>query len=336
MDRKIFLMSKEVLKKRLGSFPYSTYHKINITRDYDMLLNYIMNNGYTDSDDIDNIEVNESDIDQIVREYLDTKQSTTYKNLSRCCLKVIFNLNNLDFDRSKYPVTNYSESKSIEDKIISYDEFVEELNNLFNESEKLISYMAFRGMLGQEVMNARMAKESDVDFEKGTWKLYDGRVIDLNKEDPLLTKLLHNTINQTEYIPYDKKDKLSRDGLYMPEAYEYNPDCKYLFKTRNHPRSGNGLAPFARVGIETMFARLVGEFGSIFNRNNLKISGFLDEMYREDPTPNWTIRKINAFKKDKFYKVSSINARVFYLQKYFPEVLEMEKIKKESKKSNEE
>ncbi len=319
--KKIFLMPQEILNKNLGAFPYSSYHKKNILKDYEMFLKYLKDNKLCEITDGTIISIDETDIDDIVRGFLETKQSVTYKNLSRCCLRVIFNLHNLEFDRSKYPVTNYDESKDIEDKIITYEEFLNEIDYLFNESEKLISYMAFKGWLGQDVLNARMAKENDIDFEKGIWELYDGRIIDLNKEDPILKKLLKNTINQTEYIPYDKKEKDTEAGLHFPEAYPYNPDSKYIFKTRNHPRSNNGLAPFARVGIETMFARLVHEFGSIFNRNNLKVSGFLSAMYKKDPKPNWTIQKINDFKKETGYKVSSINARVFFLQKYFPEVL---------------
>lgn len=323
-NKKIFLMPEEVLKINLGAFPYSSYHKQNIIKEYNMFLNYLKENNLCKTIDNANV-IQESNIDDAIRGFLDTKPSSTYKNLSRSCLKIIFILHNLEFDRSKYPVTNYAEFKDIEDKIITYDEFLNELNNLFNESEKLISYMAFKGLLGKEILNARMAKVSDIDFKNGIWKLYDGRIVQL--DDEVLVQLLKNTINQKEYIPYDKKEKSSENGLHFPEAYEYNPDCKYLFKTRNHPRSDYGLAPFARVGIETMFARLVHEFGSIFNRNNLKVSGFLDAMYKKDATPNWTIHRINDFKKETGYKVSSINARVFYLQKYFPSFLEDKKNK---------
>ena len=318
--KKIFLMPQEILNKNLGTFPYSDYHKKNILKDYSMFLKFLKDNQLCTITDGDVISINETDIDDAVRKFLETKQSVTYKNLSRCCLKVIFDLHNLEFDRSKYPVTNYAESKDIEDKIVTYEEFLNEIDYLFNESEKLISYMAFKGLLGKDVLNARMAKVSDVDFKNGIWKLYDGTIVKL--DDEVLVRLLKNTINQKEYIPYNKKDKDTENGLHFPESYVYNPECEYLFKTRNHPRSDYGLAPFARVGIETMFARLVHEFGAIFNRNNLKVSGFLDTMYKIDPSPNWTIKRINELKKETGYKISSINARVFYLQKYFPETLE--------------
>lgn len=196
-------------------------------------------------------------------------------------------------------------------KILTYDEFLAKLNLLHNESEKLICYMAYKNWLGKEVINARMAKMTDVDFNNGTWKLYDERVIDLNSCDKVLIELLKNTIAQTEYVTYSDE----------PEVYKLNPDSEYIFKTRNHPRSGNGLASYQMVGIETMFARLVCEFGEVFNRNTLKTSGFLAAMYEKDQTPTWTIRKINEFKKEVGYKISAINARVYYLQKYFPESL---------------
>ena len=200
-------------------------------------------------------------------------------------------------------------------KYLTYDEFLSKLNLLHNESEKLICYMAYKGWLGKEVVNARMAKVVDVDFEKGTWKLYDERVIDLNSCDKVLIELLENTIAQTEYVTYS--DEL--------EVCKLNPDSEYIFKTRNHPKSDNGLAPYQMVGIETIFARLVHKFGVMFNRNNLKISGFLAAMYENDSTPDWTIKKINEFKKETGYKVSSINARAYYMQKYFPELLEEDK-----------
>lgn len=330
LEKKVFFMPTEMLEQNLGAFPYSFYHKKNVVKDYDMFLNFIRDNNLCEKNDGSFISISESKLDDIVRDYLSTKNSATYRNLSRCCLKAVFSLHNLEFDRSKYPVTNYTEFKNVESRLVTYDEFVNELNNLFNESEKLISYMAFKGILGEEVLNARMAKVSDVDFEKNIWTLYDGTVIEL-QDDELLVKLLKNTIAQKEYIPYDKKDKVSQDGLHFPESYLYNPDSEYLFKTRNHPRSGNGLSPFKRVGIETMFARLVHEFGAIFNRNNLKVSGFLDTMYRVDPSPNWTIQRINELKDETPYRISAINARVFYLQKYFPEVL-IEKAKAKEKR----
>lgn len=196
-------------------------------------------------------------------------------------------------------------------KFLTYDEFLAKLNLLHNESEKLICYMAYKNWLGKEVINARMAKMTDVDFEKGIWKLYDERVIDLNSCDKVLIELLKNTIAQTEYVTYSDE----------PEVYKLNPDSEYIFKTRNHPKSGNGLAPYRRVGIEAMFARLVHEFGEVFNRNSLKISGFLAAMYGKDPTPTWTIKKINEFKEEVGYKVSSVIVRAYYMQKYFPELL---------------
>lgn len=319
MNNIVFFMPEETFEKYTNTLPYSEYHKVNIKRTYRMFIAFIRDNGYNVGDDY--LAVNKDKLDYIVREFLDSKSSTTYKNLERCCLKNAFYLNNLEFNITTYPVNHYHENINVSEKFLTYDDFLLELNLLFNESEKLICYMAYKNWLGKEVINARMAKMTDVDFDNGTWKLYDGRVIDLNSCDEILIRLLKNTIAQTEYIPYNKKDKASPDGLYMPEAYKYNPDCEYIFKTRNHPRSGNGLAPYRRVGIETMFARLVHEFGEVFNRNTLKVSGFLAAMYEKDPTPTWTIRKINEFKKEVGYKVSSINARVYYMQKYFPELL---------------
>lgn len=320
LEKKVFFMPTEMLEQNLVVFPYSFYHKKNIVKDYNMFLNFLKDNNICEKNEGSFVSISETKLDNVVRDYLSTKNSTTYKNLSRCCLKAVFSLHNLEFDRTKYPVTNYTEFENVENRLVTYDELIEELNNIFNESEKLISYMAFKNMLGKELLNARMAKVSDINFEKNIWILYDGTIIDL-KNDELLVKLLKNTITQTEYIPYDKKNKISANRLHFPKAYKYNPDNKYIFKTRNHPRSGNGLAPFARVGIETMFVRLVHEFGPIFNKNNLKISGFLDTMYRVDPSPNWTIEKINKLKNKTSYKISATNARVFYLQKYFPEIL---------------
>ena len=319
LEKKVFFMPTEMLEQNLGVFPYSFYHKKNIVKDYNMFLNFLKDNNICEKNEGSFVSISETELDNVVRDYLSTKNSTTYKNLSRCCLKAVFSLHNLEFDRTKYPVTNYTEFENVENKLVTYDELIEELNNIFNESEKLISYMAFKNMLGKELLNARMAKVSDINFEKNIWILYDGTIIDL-KNDELLVKLLKNTITQTEYIPYDKKNKISANGLHFPKAYKYNPDNEYIFKTRNHPRSGNGLSPF-KNGIETMFVRLVHEFGPIFNKNNLKISGFLDTMYRVDPSPNWTIEKINKLKNKTSYKISATNARVFYLQKYFPEVL---------------
>ena len=98
-------------------------------------------------------------------------------------------------------------------------------------------------------------------------------------------------------------------------------ESPYLFKTRNHPRSENGLAPYSKVGLEIMFTRLSNEFGNIFNRNNLKLSGFINLMYDIEPEPTWTVKRIEELKEKVGMKASSINVRVFFLQKYFPEVL---------------
>ena len=142
-------------------------------------------------------------IDEVVRMYIDTEKSVSHKNLTRVSLKVIFMLNNLNFDREKYPVNEYEKYVENEDKILTLEEFKEEIKNIFNDSEKLLAYMAYQNILGSGVKNARFAKVKDVNFENKTWKLYDGRIIEL--EDEFLVKLLKNAIKQMEYIPYDKK-----------------------------------------------------------------------------------------------------------------------------------
>lgn len=315
---KVFLISKEDLIKNLKVFPYSEFHRNNIVIEYDSFMNFLKTNNYL-IDGSENV-INSEELDTIVRKFIDSKQSLTYKNMARCCLKVIFNLHNLPFDRSKYPINNFEEFEDINNKILTFEEFKTEINNIYNESEKLICYLAYKNLLGDKLVNIRFAKVSDIDFCHHSWKLYDGTLINFGN-DELMIKLLQNTIKQKEYIPYDKKNKKSENGFNFPDSYYYNMESPYLFKTRNHPRSDNGLAPYSKVGLEIMFTRLSNEFGNIFNRNNLKLSGFINLMYEIEPEPTWTVKRIEKLKEKVGMKASSINVRVFFLQKYFPEVL---------------
>lgn len=304
-------------KENLNTFPYTESHKNNITKEYETFLTFIKNKANL-KDEI--IEIDEKDIDEYVIEFLKTKKAFASKNKTRSCLKLIFELNDLEFDREKYPITNYSEYNEIDNKIITFDEFKDELEMLFNASDKLLCCMAFYNLLGNKLENARFAKMEDVDLENKKWKLYDGRIVDLSEND-FLMGILKDAINQKEYKPFEKKKDKKINTFNFPDSYPHNKDNVYIFKTRNHPRSDNGLAPFSKVGFELCFARIVREYGNILNRNNLKVSGFLHLMYTIDNSPSWTIKKIETLKQEIGIKISCINIRVFFLQKYFPEVL---------------
>ena len=139
LEKKVFFMPTKMLEQNLVVFPYSFYHKKNIVKDYNMFLNFLKDNNICEKNEGSFVSISETELDNVVRDYLSTKNSTTYKNLSRCCLKAVFSLHNLEFDRTKYPVTNYTEFENVENRLVTYDELIEELNNIFNESEKLIS-----------------------------------------------------------------------------------------------------------------------------------------------------------------------------------------------------
>ena len=315
MKELIFFMPKEIVDVWLEKLPYGEYHKINVHRSYDSLLKYIEDNNYFVKEDI--LAIEKDSLDDIVKGFLDSKSSPTYRNLVRCCLKCIFYIHNIQFDLSKYVINDCYGYKDVKNNFLTEEDFMLELNNLFNYSDKLLSYMAFKNLLGYKFINVRMAKVSDIDFENGFWRLYDGRVVHFKDFDNILVELLNGTVNQKGYVPYDKKDKISVDGLYMPDMYKYNLNSECLFKTRNHPRSGDGLNAFSEVGVNQTFKRMSDYFGKVFNKNNLKLSGFLASMYAKDPTPTWTIQRINAHKKELGCTATSQNIRKYYLGMYF-------------------
>lgn len=310
------LIKSEKFKEKLEAFPYTESHKFNITQEYETFLKYLRIRFKLKSNEI--VKIDEDDIDDCVINFLRTKPSVTAKNASRSCLNIVFEINGLDFNREKYPITNYSETNDVENKIITLEEFKNELKMLFNASDKLLCCMAFYNLLGDKLENARFAKMSDVDFINKVWKLYDGRIVGL-EENEFLSNILKDTINQKEYKPFEKNE--NQDVIRFPDSYPYNEENVYIFKTRNHPRSENGLAPFSKVGLEICFTRISKKYGNILTRNNLKVSGFLHLMLTVDNNPNWTTARIEEFKKEVDIKISSNNARVFFLQKYFPETL---------------
>lgn len=319
MTKKIFWLKEEDFIKRLEALPYANASKHNIKNAYLNFISFMIREKYIL--DEKTMMINADQIDDIVQEYINEKDSFGLKSIYRSYLKPIFNLHSLEFDREKYNILNYADFKDVSNNFLTEEELKNELGVVYNASDKLIIYMAYLNIIGKDFENVSYAEKDDVDFKTEKWVLFDGNVIDL-KNDVLLKQLLKETLEQNEFIPYIK---FSSNGN-IPDFYEYNIESKYLFRTRKHPRTKNGLAPISKEGVKKIFIRLTGEFGRMFTRNNLKISRVLNTMYEKNPSSKWKFNDIKILKNELNVKFTETDIRIFYLQKYFPESLsEIEK-----------
>ena len=319
MEEKIIWLKEEDFIKRLEFLPYASASKYNIKNAYLNFINFMVRENYIL--DENKMVININQIDEIIQNYLNEKDSFGLKSIYRSYLKPIFNLHNLEFDREKYSILNYSEFKDTSNIFLTKEELENELNVVYNATDKLLIYMSYLNIIGKNFENVSYAEKNDVHLETEEWKLYDGTIIDL-KEDYLLKQLLKETLEQNEFIPYIK---FSSNGN-MPEFYAYNMKSKYLFRTRKHPRTKDGLAPMSKEGVKKMYVRLTSEFGRMFTRNNLKISRVLNIMYEKNPSSKWKFDDIKKLKSELNVKFTETDIRIFYLQKYFPESLsEIEK-----------
>lgn len=319
MTQKICWLKEEDFIKRLEALPYADASKYNIKNTYLNFINFMIRKGYIL--DENTMIIDENQINEIVQKYINEKDSFGLKSIYRSYLKPIFNLHNLEFNREDYNILNYTDFKDASNNFLTEEELKNELSVVYNASDKLVIYMAYLNITGKNFENISYAKKEDVVLISKQWKLYDGSVIDL-KNDVLLQRLLKETLEQKEFIPYIK---FSSNGN-MPEFYEYNLESEYLFKTRKHPRTKDGLAPISKEGVKKIFVRLTGEFGRMFTRNNLKISRVLNIMYEKNPSSKWKFDDIKKLKSELNVKFTETDIRIFYLQKYFPESLsEIEK-----------
>lgn len=307
-DRMFFLDEKS-LNQRLDILCYCDNYKNRIQKCYGELLQYIKENDYLVLDDDKILMIYADMLKDIVSGFLaDVNDVYGYKSM----LRVIFYLNNLNFNKEIYQEECH---EKIDLKYMTYDEMISNIELLKNPSEKLLVYMGFFNLLGDRDINVREAKISDIDFTDMVWKLYDGKVIKL--KDEVLIGLLKDTLNQTECLPYSKPNKMTDDGVNYPNAYKFNSDSKYLFKTRKHPKSNDGLDGFKEIGINTIFRRLETQFGKIFNKLNIKTSGFIYKMYSINPNPDWDISEMRDIKMEKNYRINLTHAYTAYIEKYF-------------------
>lgn len=325
MKNKIFWLNEEEFIKRLDTFPYAEATKVNIKNAYLNFIDFMIRKKYVT--DFNTPSIDGEKLDEIVENFINEKDTFGLKSVYRNSLRPIFILHNLEFNIEKYPIINYAEFEDYSERFLTKEELINEIQFVYNESDKLLLYMAYLNLCGDDLTNISYAKIEDINFNTKEWKLYDGQVVDF-KNDSLLEQLLKNTINQTEYIPYIKINALYE---YVPTSYKYNENCIYLFKTRKHPRSNDGLTPLLKEGIKKTYTRLTLEFGKMFRRNNLKISGMLNVMYEIKPSPKWTIKEITKLKKELGFKGTETDIKIFYLQKYFPEyLLEINKSKQKN------
>ena len=311
MNNKIFLLSEEEFVKKLDIFPYADASKQNIRNAYLNFVNFMKRENYISDN---NMVVDKDKIDEIVINFLNDKYSFGLKSVYRTCLKPIFILHNLEFDRSKYVISNYEEFDDVSDKFLTEEEFHNEISVVYNASDKLLLCMAYYDVIGNDFENVTNARPEYIDFKTKRWLLSDGRILDFS-EDAFLEDIIKATVEQKEYIPYTKPFSTGN----IPNFYVYNENCQYLFKTRRHPQTRDGMAPLYKEGVKRAYIRLSKEFGKMFTRNNLKISRVLNIMYQVEPSPDWSINEIRKLKKDLKLKFTETDIKVFYLQKYFPE-----------------
>lgn len=194
--------------------------------------------------------------------------------------------------------------------IYSESEVITMINELVNAQDKFIIMALFNGISGEDMIELRELKTSDVDFEKNTINLPD-RVVNM---DAKFAKITKEAIEQKIYL-----NNIS-DSIYASEDSEFNMDSEYILKTKPTTRNNFGTKAMAYEAFRGRIRKLKLPIPP----KDIIDSGMIYRLL--DIQPIYTVAEVEATLRQLGYKKSAF--RVYSLinkingSKYINEVVE--------------
>ncbi|WP_024622451.1 hypothetical protein [Metaclostridioides mangenotii] len=186
------------------------------------------------------------------------------------------------------------------------NELLEICDLLINYQDRFILYAVFCGFTDIDMKNLIELKITDIDFDNKTVKVNDENII----VDDIFLDLAEKTINQVVYYKNVQEDNPGTN-----EYYEFNMDSKFVLKPKPTNQNDGGFNSMSLPTLRQRFNILNDQLTEWYlTPRNLRISGFMQKM--NDEKDDWTVRAIEAKKKELSYKFNAYTVFNIYNQKY--------------------
>jgi hypothetical protein len=186
------------------------------------------------------------------------------------------------------------------------NELLEICDLLINYQDRFILYAVFCGFTDIDMKNLIELKITDIDFDNKTVKVNDENII----VDDIFLDLAEKTINQVVYYKNVQEDNPGTN-----EYYEFNMDSEFVLKPKPTNQNDGGFNSMSLPTLRQRFNILNDQLTEWYlTPRNLRISGFMQKM--KDEKDDWTVRAIEARKKELSYKFNAYTVFNIYNQKY--------------------
>lgn len=173
--------------------------------------------------------------------------------------------------------------------IITKDELMEIIREIVNAQDKFIVMALFNGISGEDMVEIRELKVSDVDFENNTITLPNRKI----KMDAQFMEITKEAIAQRTYL------NKSSDSIYATEKFDFNMDSEYILKSKPNSKNNFGNREMAYQALRTRVKRL----GLPVNPKDLIDSGMIHRLLKIQPV--YTVAEVETTLKKLGYKMSA-------------------------------
>lgn len=195
-----------------------------------------------------------------------------------------------------------SEQNESDIKYVEWKELDKNINKIENAIDVAIIYLLRYGVSGNQFIELRNLKVSDIDLDSKIVHLSD-RDIEI---DDKVADILKDAIKQDHYI-----SMIHKEDTIKSNDYDFNMDCEYLIKQRPMDRNDGGLDMYTFSGFTAKVYRIFQSLDMGISAINLLQSNAIEKLIQHEDSLG---KRLSTREIKEYFKSVGITCYCFQMK----------------------